>query len=208
MLPKQHGRRPQSVDTCDVLVVVVCASTVCSAADTSRWLVSCRQGHLVAVATLHLTSTAFLFHSRESFTQRIRPHLALGDASPLDRSGRPDTFLRVCPKIAPPSTSSMESSPTRLAARFGQVLPRTSLGPSSRFLTTSTGSSSMDFAGLLHPAADPGIHRVSAALVTRLAARSIGLPLRCHTLQSLPLPSSLAPRRRGSFPPRRCQASA
>ncbi len=36
MLPKQHGRMPQSVDTCDELVAVVCASTVCSVADTSR----------------------------------------------------------------------------------------------------------------------------------------------------------------------------
>jgi hypothetical protein len=102
-------------------------------------------------------------------------------------------------ELAPPSTSSLESSPAHLAVRFGLELPHSRLGPPSWFLPTLTVSSSMDFAGLLHPAADPGVHRVSAS-ATRLATRLVRFPDGASTLQSFPLPSSRSCVTAGRFP--------
>ena len=62
-------------------------------------------------------------------------------------------------------TRSREVSSTDVAAGFGPVLPRTVLVPPSWSLTTSTGCSLGAIAGLLHPAPDPGVHRVSARAV-------------------------------------------
>jgi hypothetical protein len=44
---------------------------------------------------------------------------------------------------------------------FGPEVPTSNRVPSVWFLTTSTGSSARRSAGLLHPAADPGVRRVS-----------------------------------------------
>lgn len=64
--------------------------------------------------------------------------------------------------FAPPSTSDAASTPT--PTRGSSLRPRgfhpRSLVPSSWFLTTSTASSAVSSAGLLHPAANPGVHRV------------------------------------------------
>jgi len=49
-----------------------------------------------------------------------------------------------------------------LMGGFGLPLPRASPVPSSRFCTAWTVFSVADPAGLLHPAADPGVHRVAA----------------------------------------------
>jgi hypothetical protein len=63
-----------------------------------------------------------------------------------------------------PATSTPAFLPRLPAAfpRFGPLLPRAGLVPPSRFLTALTAYSVVDSAGLLHPAADPGIHRVPA----------------------------------------------
>ena len=64
--------------------------------------------------------------------------------------------------FAPPSTSDAASTPA--PTRGSSLRPRgchpRSLVPSSWFLTTSTASSAVSSAGLLHPAANPGVHRV------------------------------------------------
>jgi hypothetical protein len=82
-------------------------------------------------------------------------------------------FSRVCPHgvarvrrdvpFAPPSTchrsvhSGVGDQPT---LRLRGFHPRSPV-PSSWFCTTSMGSSASGVAGLLHPAADPGVHHVS-----------------------------------------------
>jgi hypothetical protein len=78
-------------------------------------------------------------------------------------------------KTAPPSTYAHDVHSCvhsrRLpgsGARFGLPLPRTGPVPSSRFLTALTAFSVMHAAGLLHPAADHGVHRVR---VPRSASR-------------------------------------
>jgi len=106
-------------------------------------------------------------------------------------------------------------------ARFGFEVPPSKLVPSSWFCTTSTASSAAAVAGLLHPAADPGIHRVSGSrrpaikpLVSRPprdagpAPRRIPLDSRSASPRSLPpcrsltttasMPTALLPARRGS----------
>lgn len=73
------------------------------------------------------------------------------------------------------------------------TLPRRVRGPSSWFLPTSTASASGRSAGLLHPTADPEVHRVAAPAVPSPPG-VVGLErsLRCLALQSLPLPRSRA----------------
>jgi hypothetical protein len=70
-------------------------------------------------------------------------------------------------KTAPPSAHARDVHscvrPSRLPgriSRFGLPLPRTGPVPPSRFLTALTGFSVARAAGLLHPAADHGVHRV------------------------------------------------
>jgi hypothetical protein len=70
-------------------------------------------------------------------------------------------------KTAPPSFASLESTPTDVAASFGPLPPGTVRVPPSWSLTTSTVSSSRALAGLLHPAPDHGVHRVSTRAVLR-----------------------------------------
>jgi len=95
-------------------------------------------------------------------------------------------------------------SHTLSPACFGSKVPPSVLGPSSRFLTTSTVCSTNPAAGLLHPASGHGVHRVSA--ITCCHRRRF--PTDAHALQSLPLPSSCTSRRRGPLPPRRLPAAS
>jgi hypothetical protein len=74
------------------------------------------------------------------------------------------------PKIAPPSTWDQDIHSCSFSYRFpdggrgfGLLLPRAGPVPSSRFLTALTVYSVSILAGLLHPAADPGVHRVPAS---------------------------------------------
>jgi len=77
--------------------------------------------------------------------------------------------------------------------------------PSSWFRTTSTASATCGFAGLLHPAADPGVRRVSRPTDSRIgsedppASRS-RLPRDALPLEGAPsIPA--VPRHRGLMPP-------
>jgi hypothetical protein len=77
------------------------------------------------------------------------------------------------PKIVPPSASirvvnsHVFSTVARRGARFGLPLPKTGHVPPTRFFTFLTVFSSVDRAGLLHPAANHGIHRVVCGLRPR-----------------------------------------
>jgi hypothetical protein len=110
---------------------------------------------------------------------------------------------------APPSFISREVSPAGVSADLGPVLPHTVRVPPTWSLTTSTACSLGARAGLLHPATDPGVHRVSAprrGVCIRLpvCARSVSC------LLSDARPSALFPRvqprrrHRRLLPPRRC----
>jgi hypothetical protein len=86
---------------------------------------------------------------------------------------------------------SRKVSPACVSAGFGPVLPHTVHVPPTWSLTTSTASSSETLAGLLHPAPDPGVHRVSARAVAPacgLPPTSLGLvpPLRCSPSSAFP----------------------
>ena len=78
-------------------------------------------------------------------------------------------LLQGCPKISPPSTSSLESTPggagsniaVRACAAFGEVLP-SSLARSAHVVSHHRDGFLLPRpVGLLHPTADPGVHRVS-----------------------------------------------
>jgi len=60
-----------------------------------------------------------------------------------------------------PSTPTYVSLPKDLVVGFGSRLPRLELVPPLPFLPASTVYSKRYFAGLLHPAADYGVHHVS-----------------------------------------------
>lgn len=110
---------------------------------------------------------------------RRDPRANLHTFAPLrSRTDRPDRFLGLLsgftrtsqPRepggvpVAPPSTCSRSvhsCDDGRSSLRPRGCHPRSPV-PSSWFLTTSTASSAPRVAGLLHPAADPGVHRVSA----------------------------------------------
>jgi hypothetical protein len=70
-------------------------------------------------------------------------------------------------KNAPPSTSA-----SRVHSRLpgAQVLPNPELVPPLPFLPVSAVSSARRLAGLLHPAADHGVHLVSSRLPTGAGA--------------------------------------
>jgi hypothetical protein len=92
---------------------------------------------------------------------------------------------------APPSFLTREVSPTDVSAGFGPVLPHTVHVPPSWSLTTSTAFSLGARAGLLHPAPDPGVHRVSTRAVAFACGcppASLGLvpPLRCSPFSAFP----------------------
>jgi hypothetical protein len=86
-----------------------------------------------------------------------------------------------------------------LVFHFGLPLPRTSPVPSSRFLTALPVFSVVDSAGLLHPAADHGIHRVAVFL---LQPRGFRIPTFHDASPFEAFPSSVAGRSlRLSCPP-------
>jgi hypothetical protein len=91
-----------------------------------------------------------------------------------------------------PATSTPAFLPRLPAAfpRFGPLLPRAGLVPPSRFLTALTAFSVVDSAGLLHPAADPGIHRVSGRLLRPCGFKKLA----CHDagpFEAFPSPAAI-----------------
>jgi hypothetical protein len=85
---------------------------------------------------------------------------------------------------------------------FGPALPHACLGPPSWFLTTLTGCSSGSFAGLLHPAADHGVHRVAAPPCHLPVVGRRAFPTVPHPPELSPL-AQQARRHRRTLPPRR-----
>jgi hypothetical protein len=88
------------------------------------------------------------------------------------------------PSTCAPGVHSHPSSRQAVSLGLGQGLPAPRLVPSLPFLTTSTGFSSWRVAGLLRPAANPGIHHVSggpdALECSALALpSSLSRPIRC-----------------------------
>jgi hypothetical protein len=70
-------------------------------------------------------------------------------------------------------------------ASFGPTSPDAAHVPSSPFFPASTASSANGSAGLLHPAADHGVHRVSAHR-DRMPATASALPHRCLPSRAFP----------------------
>jgi hypothetical protein len=145
----------------------------------------------------------FIFGPSRGRSLRSLDGLAFEDAFGVSRPGFHQAPLLGFSKTAPPSTHALDVHsrvrPFRLpgrVSRFGLPLPGTSRVPPSRFLTALTAFSVVRAAGLLHPAADPGVHRVgSSALALRPGER----PSRCVTLRRVSLASSL-PLSPGSCP--------
>jgi len=109
----------------------------------------------------------FIFGPSRGRSLRSPDGLAFEDAFVVSRPGFHQAPLMGFSKTAPPSTYALDvhsrvrpfRSPGRFS-RFGLPLPRAGPVPSSRFLTALTGFSVVRAAGLLHPAADRGVHRV------------------------------------------------
>jgi len=78
-------------------------------------------------------------------------------------------------------------------SRFGPTLPRVGRVPSSRFLTVLVVCSACCLAGLLHPAADPGVRRVSGCVAGSLRFRWRALLFGALALRSFSLASSRPP---------------
>lgn len=90
-------------------------------------------------------------------------------------------FLKDLPSIGiPAGVHSRELAPASARSPPGIVLV-----PSSPFLPASTASSSIRFAGLLRPASDPGVHRVSVPRC-RMPATISALPHRCLPSRAFP----------------------
>jgi len=118
---------------------------------------------------------------------RSKAHLAAA------RPGATERLLQGFPKTAPPSTWPTGVHSRRQDRVASGLLP--SAGrchrPACSVLVVShhlDGFLHRRLVGLLHPTADPGVHRVSAPRPP--CKRASGLPRRCHTLQSLPHPYS------------------
>jgi len=86
----------------------------------------------------------------------LRPGLVPDARAPVPRPP-PMRFVA----SSPPSTSRPASAPGELSPAIGAGVPPPARVPPSWFRTTSTVSSAETVAGLLHPAADPGVRRVS-----------------------------------------------
>jgi hypothetical protein len=109
----------------------------------------------------------FIFGPSRGRSLRSLDGLAFEDAFGVSRPGFRQAPLMGFSKTTPPSTYARDVHsrvrPSRLPgrfSRFGLPLPRAGPVPPSRFLTALTGFSIAHAAGLLHPAADPGVHRV------------------------------------------------
>jgi len=90
-------------------------------------------------------------------------------------------FLKDLPSIGIPAGVHSRG----LAPASARSPPGTVLVPSSPFLPASTASSSIRFAGLLRPASDPGVHRVSMPRC-RMPATISALPHRCLPSRAFP----------------------
>jgi hypothetical protein len=88
-------------------------------------------------------------------------------------------------KTAPPSESSAGVHSRELAPASACTLPASTLVPPAPFLPASTVSSTNRLAGLLHPASDHGVHRVSAPR-RRMPASSSALSHRCLPSRAFP----------------------
>jgi hypothetical protein len=136
----------------------------------------------------------FIFGPSRGRSLRSPDGLALEDAFVVSRPGFHQAPLMGFSKTAPPSThardvhSCVRTSrlPVRFS-RFGLPLPGTGPVPPSRFLTALTGYSVAHAAGLLHPAADHGVHRVQRPSKPRGLGEQ---PPRCLTLRRVSLASS------------------
>jgi hypothetical protein len=104
----------------------------------------CRLSPIRAIPFVPADSTAIL---------PVRPH-TVGTEVPPGCASRPSIDVPL-QRSLPRSTRKSLASASKFHLR--------SLVPSSWFLTTSTVSSAAAVAGLLHPAADPGVHRVSGS---------------------------------------------
>jgi hypothetical protein len=127
------------------------------------------------------------------------PESASRDAFLSSLPGSLQAPLMGFPKIAPPSVSALDvhscSVPPRLSPRFRLASARSRQGagpvPPSWFPTTLTVSSVVRLAGLLHPAADPGVRRVAVSLArVPRHLRVCDLPRR-STLRSLSTPAAV-----------------
>jgi hypothetical protein len=89
-------------------------------------------------------------------------------------------------KDAPPSTSPGESTPGPAVARpSAHRMPSAAHVPPVSFHPTPAVSSSHGFAGLLHPAADHGVRRVSITRVQQAVRDGCAISSTAHALRSL-----------------------
>jgi len=84
-------------------------------------------------------------------------------------------------------------------ARIGSAPPSASLVPPPPFLTASTASSTSRFAGLLRPASDREVHRVSTHR-RRMPAVASALPHRCLPSRAFPFREAVHASPRGLAP--------
>ena len=124
-----------------------------------------------------------------------------------------EQLLQSCPKISPPSSSSLVSTPSfrgRFApSREGCCAPRSlrrrAPQPSARSVPVVShhldGLLHQRPAGLLHPAADPGVHRVSAP--RRLPTGLVRFPSDASPFRASPL-TKPHPCHQGPLPSCRC----
>lgn len=134
-----------------------------------------------------------------------RAYSAFGDASlaarPVCTERLPQGCLKDLPSIDMTSGASSSiarpvSRPRSASARSSQLRTRSVLAVSHHL----DGLRHPWLAGVLQPATDPGVHRVSAlARPQYCGRRSASLP-GALTLQSLPLPRQRFPRHRGPCP--------
>jgi len=131
----------------------------------------------------------------ESETHLTAARLVQSQAPSLGFSQRPPLHRRRCWHPLP-----------RAEARIGLTPPGAMLVPPSPFLTASTVSSTSSFAGLLHPASDREVHRVSTPW-RRMPAIASALSRRCQPSRAFPFREAVPASPRGlaplSFPGKR-----
>jgi len=124
---------------------------------------------------------------------------AVGDAS-HSRPARSSQAPSIGLSQRPPLHRHPCSCPLpRAEARIGLTPPGAMLVPPPPFLTASTASSTARFAGLLHPAADPEVHRVSTHR-RRMPAITSALSHRCLPSRAFPFREATPASPRGSAP--------
>jgi hypothetical protein len=155
----------------------------------------CRDGHRTRCRTAPRTCDPASW-----IVRRVPTSSAVGDASRaarLDAERLPQN-LKDRPSIGIPAVST----PTRSRA-LRRDAADVALVPSSPFLPASTASSTAGLAGLLHPAADPGVHRV-AALDAACLRSSPRFPSDACPPEPFP-PEKPCSRHREPLPPCRCR---